>query len=155
MDITSPHSRPHHRIYGIRTSTKMSDICAIARWEVIPVYISNTWSCCNCMNDHDAAAWSPELLPVFIGPPWLCCNSCMIMQQLQLHWLIHLFTKLGGPCALWLQPGSMVLVWTEAILHIAKNNCHWLADPKPTICEPKCIYTQHWGSKIPGESSGY
>ena len=105
-------------------------------------YISNTWLCCNCMNDH-SATWSPELRPILIGPPWSCCN-CMIM--LQLHWLIHLFTKLGQAMYF------VVTAWINCVgldwgntshsqeWHSAGNNCRWLADPKATISEPKCIY---------------
>ena len=68
----------------------------------IYIYISNTWSCCNCMNDHHAAtAWSCWIAALFHWSSvimlqqheWSSCN-CMIM--LQLHWLIYLFTKLWG-----------------------------------------------------------
>ena len=74
---------------------------AIARWQVILVYWSKTWSSCNCMNDHAVTAWSCWTAAPFHWfsmimlqlHAWSCCN-CMIM--LQLHWLIHLFSKFGG-----------------------------------------------------------
>ena len=122
----------------------MSDIYmvyAIARWQVIPVNISNTWSCCNCTSDYSVTAWSYWTAARF---HW----SSMIMLQ-----LLYAITSLVNPfiykawcawrCALWLQPGLTVMVWAEAMHEwpSARNICHWLADSKATICEPKCTYT--------------
>ena len=126
--------------YGIVTSTKVLRY-TIATWDVIVVYISNTWSCCKYMSDHAAAVWSPELLPVFIvlldhaATAW----SCSIM--LQLHgfpfaykaWWVVCGYSLDQLC--WFGPRIHAHQW-----HSAGNNCHWLADPKATMCEPKCKY---------------
>ena len=113
------------------------------------------------MSDHAATAWSPELLPVFIGPPWSCCSSscsnCMIM--LKLHWLTHLFTKLGGAmlCGYSLDQ----LCWFGPRIHehaqprdlqLRITVTDWLI-PRPLYVS-QSSNTQVWYTKIPGGSIG-
>ena len=97
----------------------MPYIYAVARWEVIVVYIRHNWSCCTCMN---------------------------YLIMLQLHWLIHVFINLGGTMGsvviTWI---NCVRFDQGNTPHSqdpssAGNNCYWLADPKGTICKPKYIY---------------